>query len=150
MKKVKEVAFYFENCDYLAIPIDYIKDFTLGSLIIRRDFIPHKRTIEEISYLTDVSFYFKESIDEIKPQLNKKLNASQKLKHKDITKIFIYYDDDTKDEYNVEWKEGYILEIIDDAYNEYQNLTHSNYFHHYRLTITRKNYSANKGQFVLD
>jgi hypothetical protein len=148
MKKVVNVGFYFENCDYISIPVYKIQHFNLGSISEGKSFYKEKNSLYSYKTISDVVFYFDKSIEELSTELNKDLSVVNKFRQKDITKILIYYDDKTLEDYYVQWKDSYILDMIDDQYNDYQNFKFDKYEKCYILTIDRSNDS--KSKVVLD
>lgn len=108
MMKVKEIVLVLENCEYINIPTKH-----LANIIIEDIDISVRRTaINSIDkQMSAKSIY----LEIIKPEIIKtlglfgeydeeSLSCSKRLiQHEDITSVEVVYDDDSKEEYFVDW-----------------------------------------------
>lgn len=138
MTKVKGIELVLENCEYIKIPTKH-----LANIIIEDIDISVKRiAINSIDKLQTANSIF---IEIIKPETIKtlglfdeddeeSLSCSKRLKqHEDITSVEVIYDDDSKEEFFVDWN-------WDNEYiNSYQDTQLANNGNLYVLINQKKN-----------
>ena len=108
MTKVKEIELVLENCEYIKIPTKH-----LGNIIIEDiDTSVRRNAINSIDKLQTANSIY---LDIIKPETIKtlglfdeddeeSLSCSKRLiQHADITSVEVAYDDNSKEEYFVDW-----------------------------------------------
>lgn len=111
MTKVKEIVLVLENCEYIKIPTKH-----LGNIIIEDVDVSVRRiAINSIDkQMSAQSIY----LDIIKPETIKTLGlfgeddenslscSKRVLQYEDMTSVVVIYDDDSKEEYFVDWNRG--------------------------------------------
>lgn len=108
MTKVKEIELVLENCEYIKIPTEH-----LANIIIEDIDISVRRTaINSIDKQMSANSIY---LDIIKPETIKSLGlfdgedeeslscSKRLIQHADITSVEVAYDDNSKEEYFVDW-----------------------------------------------
>lgn len=108
MKKVKEVVLVLENCEYIKIPTKHLANIIIEGI----DISVTRNAINNVAKLqTANSIYF----DIINPETIKTLGlfnegdeeilscSKRLIQYADITSVEVVYNDNSKDEYFVDW-----------------------------------------------
>ncbi|WP_323705936.1 hypothetical protein P3U41_05915 [Mammaliicoccus sciuri] len=108
MTKVKEIVLVLENCEYIKIPTKYLANIIIEDI----DISVRRNAINSIDKLQTANSIY---LDIIKPETIKtlglfdeddeeSLSCSKRLiQHADITSVEVAYDDNSKEEYFVDW-----------------------------------------------
>lgn len=108
MTKVKELELVLENCEYIKIPTKHLANIVIEGIDIR----VRRNAINNIEKLQTASSIY---LNIIKPETIKTLGlfgeadeeslscSKRILQYEDITSVVVVYEDNTKEEYFVDW-----------------------------------------------